>query len=874
MRAPSHPSSPARSASCRSAPPRRPSRPSPRRAPRVARGPAAGRSSRRRTSADLAGKPIARVTVVLEGNVWDDVSRPRGQDGQAGRHADAAASRAARWPRCSPRGASRAAGSRRRREAGGAAARAARRAAQAHHAHRSSTYTAHASTATSCSRDAELSEGGEIVGADIDATVERIERVCAAPRVPVRPRRRSRRASTDDPAHALVIVDVQPGHAAPHRRSALLRLRGGPRPRVMPIANAYAVQGGRPRRRAGPRRRRRRPRAGAPRRRAGTAPHVIARPRVGRRGRATASAWRSACASTRGPLQVPRFEGNEHYDGATLDRRARPRHGDRPLGRRTWPTSSARSTRSAASSTSRSAPRCAAARPTRVQVARLPHRRARARARRVAPLPVPQARRHPAPLQRRPALVRGDRHRDRQLPRGGAAGRRPVRRPRPAAASASAFARTTARRATGARPTPARPRPRTPPTSPTPTTAPPSTCRSSIATRASSTRRSGRCRSCARGAIRASPAGPLRPASPAAARGPSSLHVRPVGPAAAGRRRSTRRSPAAPTRRAASSARPSVQVVIPVKLGPRTQLWDVAFTGLRSGEREGGRRRRAGTRRRLREHDEARRRAAPHRRLVQGARLRVRRRQVHARAVARQHARARALRRHRGRPGHRPRHRHPRPRRARARASCDAASRSPWASRTARATSARRRSASRRSASSRASRSRWPTRTCPAPSKTVVIDVVESQTRSTSRSGPASRPARASAARSSTATATSSATRGRSSSTSRPRYLPDFLISRPAGGGQLRPAEHGRPHRDARHRHAGAGRRSASGRPSARSSTASTCATSSATSPSARAPLVGTMIWRPVREVQLSGGPDYEHNDVHLFQGELDPERT
>ena len=29
---------------------------------------------------------------------------------------------------------------------------------------------------------------------------------------------------------------------------------------------------------------------------------------------------------------------------------------------------------------------------------------------------------------------------------------------------------------------------------------------------------------------------------------------------------------------------------------------------------------------------------------------------------------------------------------------------------------------------------------------------------------------------------------------------------------------------------------------------------------------LGTLIWRPVREVQVSGGPDYEHNDVHLFQ--------
>ena len=34
-----------------------------------------------------------------------------------------------------------------------------------------------------------------------------------------------------------------------------------------------------------------------------------------------------------------------------------------------------------------------------------------------------------------------------------------------------------------------------------------------------------------------------------------------------------------------------------------------------------------------------------------------------------------------------------------------------------------------------------------------------------------------------------------------------------------------------------------------------------------KAAAVTTMTWRPVRQVQLSGGPDYENNNVHLFQG-------
>lgn len=33
-----------------------------------------------------------------------------------------------------------------------------------------------------------------------------------------------------------------------------------------------------------------------------------------------------------------------------------------------------------------------------------------------------------------------------------------------------------------------------------------------------------------------------------------------------------------------------------------------------------------------------------------------------------------------------------------------------------------------------------------------------------------------------------------------------------------------------------------------------------------KAAVAGTMIWRPVREIQVSGGPDYENNNVYLFQ--------
>ncbi len=32
-----------------------------------------------------------------------------------------------------------------------------------------------------------------------------------------------------------------------------------------------------------------------------------------------------------------------------------------------------------------------------------------------------------------------------------------------------------------------------------------------------------------------------------------------------------------------------------------------------------------------------------------------------------------------------------------------------------------------------------------------------------------------------------------------------------------------------------------------------------------KASALGTLIWRPIRELQVSGGPDYEHNDISLF---------
>ena len=99
---------------------------------------------------------------------------------------------------------------------------------------------------------------------------------------------------------------------------------------------------------------------------------------------------------------------------------------------------------------------------------------------------------------------------------------------------------------------------------------------------------------------------------------------------------------------------PQVTLRIPVKLGPRTVLYDLGVhrRATRSPRRASPR----ATELVLGEpgeHAEARGRAAQARRALQGGGVRLRRREVHARVVGRSHARARPLRHRRGRPGHR-----------------------------------------------------------------------------------------------------------------------------------------------------------------------------------------------------------------------------
>ena len=723
-----------------------------------------------------------------------------------------------------------------------------------------STCTARASTTTSSCATAGLAEGGEIVAPDIDEAADaRRPRTCALHGYPAAHVEVQTRA-TDDPGRTLVLVDVHARRAARSSTSATSTSSTRSATRCMPLTRAYAVRPGRPRRPGRARHGGQRPRAGAARGR--LVPRRTCRTTwCGSARRVTASASSCACASTPGRCRCRGSRATTTTTRGALTERARPRHRDRSLavapGRQ-----AARLLREARLPRRRGPPR-GARRRAAIRCRSLvfhvdEHPRV---ARRVAPLSLPQARRHPAPVERRPALVGGDRHGDRQLPRRGAPRRGAARRPEPDGSERDLRRGRRADRHRRA-PQPARPRSRPRRTWPTRTTARPSTCRSSIATRASSTRRSAPCRSCARSAIPRSPAGEMHRAAPAAAR--HRLHLRrlrafplptqPLDPAVhvPPRSRPRRRVRARDAARHPGEARAAHAA-----LGRRLHRREAR-------QREGGGRRRAGSRRRLREHLEARRRAPPHRRLVQGARLRVRRRQVHARAFARQHARARPLRRDRGRPGHRQLESSCAASRARARASSAGASRSPRASPTARATYARRRSAWRRSASSRASRSSLADPYVPAPTQGRHHRRRRGARRSTSRSGPGF--------------STGEGVRGTLEYGHRNLFgyawsvtfhvqasLPAGLPHpRSAGPPELRAAQHRRSHRHAQHGHlrlAGDGPRADCALAARRRLRARPRADFTLNKASA----LGTIIWRPVKQVQLSGGPDYENNNVRLF---------
>ena len=724
----------------------------------------------------VAGKPVTRVAVVLEGNVWDDVEVPAVTIVKAGdaAHAGRGAPRARRAPRHRGLRARPRDGDARGRRASSWSCASSAQAGQA------AGVDLHGARVDydEMLRDAGLAEGGEVVGAEIGEAAARIDRDMALHGYPTAHATVQTRA-TDDPTRTLVVVDIVPGRSAPRRRARLLRASGraatapagdvrvhgvhvpatAPTPRALDTADTALEQALHTkgwyrarvshdlvwvgRRRAGPAGRA----AGAHRRRrhcrsrSSTATTTTTRARSARR-------W----ASTRRPTarRAPRRQAPRLLPEARLPRRRGPPRGARRREDGVAP-------------------------PVEVVVFHVDeHARVGVGSRRYPCLKL-DAIRHLSDGGPRSSAEIGteiDSFLDEELP-----GTRAARRPQPVGPEPDHRRRRRPERDRHPpHPPRARPRPHLRRRHVRPRA--PSTCRSSIATRASSTPRSARCRSSARSATRAR-RGRVRAAAAPAARHPG-VHLRRRGPAPADRSPSTRATRAGRIRRTASSARPSVQLVVPIKLGPRTQLWDVAFTGLKSvSEKEVADAAQVplGDFVSTTKLDEARRRIVD---WYKELGLRLRRRQVHAGAVARQHARPRALRRDRGRPGLRQLHRRPR-------AGQHARERRPPAhrARRGRAVPDQRRAqdpgapgdaggllehlgGARRSLRAGADQGGRHRRR-------------GARSRSTWRRGRASRPARASAARSSTATATSSATRGRSSFHVQASYLPDFLDPRPAG---------------------------------------------------------------------------------------------
>ena len=110
-------------------------------------------------------------------------------------------------------------------------------------------------------------------------------------------------------------------------------------------------------------------------------------------------------------------------------------------------------------------------------------------------------------------------------------------------------------------------------------------------------------------------------------------------------RRPLRRSPACPIPSAACAASPSVVLHIPIKLGPRTVLYDIAFEGNRALVEERPRGSRRARARAPAVAGRARKGAAAPARRLRRRGLRVRRSRRRARAFARSHPRPRALHR-------------------------------------------------------------------------------------------------------------------------------------------------------------------------------------------------------------------------------------
>jgi outer membrane protein insertion porin family len=261
----------------------------------------------------FAGRRITRVGVVLEGNVWNDVDVPPVHDVIAG---ESFSPETARRALSELLGTGRFGRGRATAIIEGGGVALILRVAPRKLIGRLELELRGARVARDeLLRDANLAEGGELVGADVGETTARIAYDLAIHGYPAA-RVNLQTRTTDDPTRTFVIVDVTPG---PPRiiDERHFYVFGAPEDQVIPIAETHAVV---------PHDRADEPALDAADSSLEQVLHGKGWPNAsvshdlvwagepgGRRGRLVLRVRLDT-----GPRQVPRFEGNEHYDAEAL----------------------------------------------------------------------------------------------------------------------------------------------------------------------------------------------------------------------------------------------------------------------------------------------------------------------------------------------------------------------------------------------------------------------------------------------------------------------------------------------------------------------------------------------------------------------------
>lgn len=260
----------------------------------------------------LAGLPVTRIAVVLEGNVWDDVEIPTLAAVKVGdRFSPAAARRALDALLATGRFARGRVTATRERAGAALVLRVTPRKLIQH-----LEIDLHGARVEyeELLRDASLSEGGEVVGEDLGDASARIERDMALHGYPAA-RATVQTRATDDPTRTLLLIDVLPGAPRLIDQRAFYAF-GANREPILAVASGYGV--------------RVKDRADFPALdvadatleqtlhakgwyRARVSHDLVGLDVPGRRQRVVLRVRVDA-----GPLQVAEFEGNEHYDATAL----------------------------------------------------------------------------------------------------------------------------------------------------------------------------------------------------------------------------------------------------------------------------------------------------------------------------------------------------------------------------------------------------------------------------------------------------------------------------------------------------------------------------------------------------------------------------